>query len=77
MSDKGKRPEGKGGESMTTPTTINPNNISLSEFIKRNSKKIHAITPKNPSIPKDDEWRDEDFWDDLLKEKSEGDNSQK
>lgn len=64
----------KKGERMTS-ATVQPSNISFSDFIKQNSKKIHAITPVNPTISKDDEWRDEDFWDTLHEEK--GDSNKK
>jgi len=74
MCDIEKKKKKKEGDLMTS-ATVQPNNISLSEFIKLNSKKIHAVTPINPSISKGDEWRDEDFWDSLYDEK--GDCNQK
>lgn len=33
------------------------------EFIQENKQKINEVTPLNPSIQKDDEWKNEDFWD--------------
>jgi hypothetical protein len=50
---------------------LNVNNFSLSEFIKANRSKIDAITPVNPTIKQDDEWRDEDCWDELYRKKTE------
>lgn len=50
--------------------TITVNDFSLTEFIKANSARIHSITPRNPTIKKNDEWRDEDFWDDLCRKKT-------
>lgn len=60
--------EKKEGKEMNE-IIVKPNNISFSDFIKTNRKKINTITPKNPPISKNDEWRNEDFWDDLYKEK--------
>ncbi len=39
--------------------------VDFQEFLKQNRDKIIAITPKNPTIAKDDEWWDETEWDDL------------
>lgn len=38
-------------------------NTSLSEFIRQNKAKIDKVTPVNPTISKEDEWRSESFWD--------------
>lgn len=35
---------------------------NFNEFLKMNRDKIYNNTPKNPTISKDDEWRNEDFW---------------
>ncbi len=45
------------------------NNEILKSFIKQNKEKIVSLVPKNPSIPMDDEWRDETFWDEEATEK--------
>lgn len=45
-------------------------NTSLTKFIEENSKKIKEITPINPSISAQDEWRQEDFWDKFSKEEN-------
>ncbi len=37
-------------------------NEEFNEFLKVNKEKINVITPKNPTIKKDDEWARED-WD--------------
>lgn len=37
-------------------------NEEFNEFLKVNKEKIDSITPKNPTIGKDDEWNYED-WD--------------
>ena len=37
------------------------NKFSLAEFVKKNKAKIDSITPRNPTISKDDEWRDESY----------------
>lgn len=34
----------------------------LKTDIKNNKELINSITPKNPSISKDDEWRDDNEW---------------
>ena len=39
------------------------NNKTFNQFLKTNKKKINSVIPKNPSILKLDEWRDETFWD--------------
>ncbi len=36
-------------------------NDEFNEFLKANKDKIDAITPKNPTISKDDEWNDEKY----------------
>ena len=41
---------------------------ALAELIKRNEEKIKSITPVNPPIAIDDEWRNEDEWDKLYEE---------
>ena len=48
--------------------TVQVNNFKFNEFLKANKDKINTMLPKNPSIKKDDEWRNEDFWDELYKE---------
>ncbi|MDO4562233.1 MAG: hypothetical protein Q4C12_00205 [Clostridia bacterium] len=50
------------------PTAVNKIDIALAELLRKNKDKIKSITPSNPPISKDDEWRDEDEWDDLYKE---------
>lgn len=42
--------------------------VMLADLLKVNEKKIQAITPKNPSIKKNDEWRKDTHWDSLYKE---------
>ncbi|MCM1025777.1 MAG: hypothetical protein NC432_05050 [Roseburia sp.] len=37
---------------------------TFNQFLQQNKEKINAITPKNPPITKDDEWRHEQVWDD-------------
>ena len=41
-------------------TTVNNLDYSLAELIKNNKEKIKSITPKNPAIGKNDEWRNEE-----------------
>lgn len=43
-------------------------NTPLAKFIEKKSKTIKEITPINPSISKDDEWREEDSYDKVPKE---------
>ena len=66
------KPDKKGKEEndMVSAETKSAN-FSLSKFILSNKSKIEMITPKNPSIKKDDEWEKEDFWDKLYEEKNE------
>lgn len=49
---------------MTLGDTIELKNNAFNDFLKANAVKINLTVPKNPSIKKDDEWRNEDFWDD-------------
>jgi hypothetical protein len=48
---------------MTLSELTKKENDIFNKFLLENSAKINAITPKNPSISKDDEWRTETFWD--------------
>lgn len=57
------------GESNMTNCQASQERYSLSDFIKKNQEVIKAITPKNPKIGKDDEWRNESFWEEDSKEK--------
>ena len=40
--------------------TVN-NKVSLGKSIKASKEKISSITPKNPTISKDEAWRNEDL----------------
>lgn len=42
---------------------LNIDNDYFNKLLKVNKLKIDAITPKNPTITKDDEWNQETFWD--------------
>lgn len=42
--------------------------VMLANLLKVNEKKIQTITPKNPSLKKNDEWRKDTHWDSLYKE---------
>lgn len=42
--------------------------IMLANLLKTNAKKIQTMTPTNPPIKKDDEWRNAKHWDKLYKE---------
>ena len=55
----------KGDIDMNTAVNID---VALGELIKNNKDKIKSITPKNPALKKDDEWRNENEWDELYKE---------
>ena len=48
---------------MTLSELAKKENDIFNKFLLENSAKINSITPKNPSISKDDEWRTETFWD--------------
>ena len=37
--------------------------LELEKLIINNRKKIEEVTPLYPSIPIDDEWREDDIWD--------------
>ena len=54
----------KGDNSMDATVT----STSFADFIKANYEKIKAITPLNPTLSKDDEWRTNDSWDKIFKE---------
>lgn len=49
---------------------VNNLDVMMKDLVKNNIIKIKSTTPVNPSIKKDDEWREEDFWDELYKELS-------
>lgn len=49
---------------------VNNLDVMMKNLVKNNIIKIKSITPENPSIKKDDEWREEDSWDELCKELS-------
>lgn len=59
----------KQGKKMTS---ICKNQLSLSNFIQTNKQKINAITPKNPTLKKDDEWREEECWEKCWQELCKG-----
>lgn len=40
---------------------------NFNEFLKMNKEIINNITPKNPTISKNDEWVSETEWDDVIK----------
>ena len=54
------------GDNMKS-TTMHNGKFSLAEFIKSNQKVIDSVTPVNPFISKDDEWRN-DSYDKFFKE---------
>lgn len=49
---------------------VNNLDVMMKNLEKNNIIKIKSTTPENSSIKKDDEWREEDFWDELCKELS-------
>lgn len=49
---------------------VNNLDVMMKDLVKNNIIKIKSTTPENPSIKKDDEWREEIFWDELYKELS-------
>lgn len=51
-------------DNMTLGDTIELKNNAFNDFLKANAVKINLTVPKNPSVKKDDEWRNKDFWDD-------------
>ena len=53
---------------MNVNAAVKIDNNFFNEFIKLNKAKINAITPKNPTISKDDEWAKETCWDNDYKE---------
>lgn len=55
--DVSKNKRTKGDVDMNT--AVNNLDYALAELIRNNKDKIKSITPKNPAIPKGDEWRDE------------------
>lgn len=63
--DVSKNKRTKGDVDMNTAVNVD---YALAELLKQNKDKIKSMTPKNPSIRKDDEWRNEDEWDELYKE---------
>lgn len=44
------------------------NVVDFKKFLEQNKEKIEAVTPKNPSVPKDDEWIKEKEWDKMYDE---------
>ena len=63
--DVSKNKRTKGDVDMNTAVNVD---YALAELLKQNKDKIKSMTPKNTSIRKDDEWRNEDEWDELYKE---------
>lgn len=59
----------KEDDDMMVNTAIKIDNNYFNEFLRLNKAKIDAMTPKNPTISKDDEWVNETFWDTDYKEK--------
>ena len=55
-------------DNMNANTAIKVDNKFFNEFLRLNKTKINAITPKNPTISKDDEWAKETCWDNDYKE---------
>lgn len=51
---------------MNANTAVKIDNNFFNEFLKLNKAKINAITPKNPTITKDDEWRNEPEWEEIF-----------
>lgn len=49
---------------------VNNLDVMMKNLVKNNIAKIKSTTPVNPSIKKDDEWREENSWDELYKELS-------
>ena len=49
---------------------VNNLDVMMKNLVKNNIAKIKSTTPVNPSIKKDDEWREENSWDELYKEMS-------
>lgn len=52
---------------MMTGTALKMDNTLFNQFLQANKEKIDAVIPKNPSISKTDEWREENFWDESTK----------
>jgi len=48
---------------MILKETLEMKNKKFNEYLNENLTKINSIVPKNPSISKNDEWREETFWD--------------
>ena len=49
-------------------TNVNKLDELMLNLVKSNIKKIKSTTPVNPSIKKNDEWREENSWDKLHEE---------
>lgn len=49
---------------------VNNLDVMMKNLVKNNIAIIKSTTPVNPSIKKDDEWREENSWDELYKELS-------
>lgn len=61
---KWKKAKGNAKEdSHMVETVVKVDNNMFNQFLQANKEKINLLAPKNPSIAKDDEWRQEDFWD--------------
>lgn len=60
--NKTKQQKAKEDNTMTG-TALKMNNDIFNQFLNANREKINSIVPKNPSISKSDEWRNENFWD--------------
>lgn len=49
-------------------SSVNNIDVMLGNLVQDNILKIKSITPVNPPIKKNDEWRDETHWDKLYEE---------
>ncbi|MFA9465600.1 MAG: hypothetical protein ACERKN_15050 [Velocimicrobium sp.] len=67
-NDDSKENYTKESDIMSANAAIKIDNNFFNDFLKLNKTKINAITPKNPTISKDDEWAKEDCWDNDYKE---------
>lgn len=70
ISTNNKADSQKEDATMMENMALKAANEQFNEFLRLNRSKIAKITPKNPTISKNDEWYRETFWDTDYKEKN-------
>lgn len=57
VKKKRKNKNAENGGTMPAGAVLEMNDSAFNDFLQANKEKIDSVTPHNPSIAKDDEWR--------------------